>query len=60
MLAFSLGFLILAVLAAVLGLHGIAAGAGGIACVLWVIFFYACIETGVLYLFTRNRTAPPF
>jgi uncharacterized membrane protein YtjA (UPF0391 family) len=41
MLIWTLGFLAIALLAALLGFHGLATGAAGLACVTFVVVFFA-------------------
>lgn len=59
MLLWTLGFLGIALLAAVLGFHGLASGAAGVAAATFVLFFFA--GTGMLLwqLFGGKRSAPP-
>jgi uncharacterized membrane protein YtjA (UPF0391 family) len=60
MLVYSLGFLAIALTAALLGFRGIASGAAGIACLSLVAFLFASITLICLQLATSKRTTPLF
>jgi uncharacterized membrane protein YtjA (UPF0391 family) len=59
MLIFTLGFLAIALLALLLGFHGLASGAAGIACATFVLFFLVGSAMLLWQLFMSNRSAPP-
>jgi uncharacterized membrane protein YtjA (UPF0391 family) len=58
MLIFSLGFLAVALLAALLGFYSFAGGAVGIACAIFVFSFFAG-SAMTLWQESRHRPAPP-
>jgi uncharacterized membrane protein YtjA (UPF0391 family) len=60
MLGWALGFLIIALIAAVFGFGGIAVAAAGIAKFLFFVFLVLFVATLILHLFSGGRsTAPP-
>jgi uncharacterized membrane protein YtjA (UPF0391 family) len=58
MLIWTLGFLAIALLAALLGLHGIATGAAGLACATFVVVFLADSAFVLWQVFDRKGSTP--
>jgi uncharacterized membrane protein YtjA (UPF0391 family) len=60
MLGWALGFLIIALIAALFGFGGIAVAAAGIAKFLFFVFLVLFVASLILHLFSgRRSTAPP-
>jgi len=59
MLIYTLGFVAIALVSALLGFHGLASGAAGLACVSLVVFILACIGALLWHLFTSKRSDAP-
>ena len=59
MLIWTIGFLIIALLAALLGFPGFATGAASVAAALFVLLFFAGTAMTLWQLSEKKRTAPP-
>ena len=59
MLIWTIGFLIIAIVAALLGFPGFASGAAGVAAVMFVLVFLAGTGMTLWQLSEKKRTAPP-
>jgi uncharacterized membrane protein YtjA (UPF0391 family) len=59
MLGWALGFLIIALIAALFGFGGIAIAAAGIAKFLFFVFLVLFLASLILHLFTGRRLPPP-
>ncbi|HVR84994.1 MAG TPA: DUF1328 family protein [Planctomycetota bacterium] len=58
MLIWTLGFLVIALLAALLGFHGLASGAAGLAVITFVVIFLAGITLLLWQLFESKGSHP--
>jgi len=59
MLIYTLAFVVLALLSALLGFHGLASGAAGLACLSLAVFVFACMGALLWHLFTSKRSDAP-
>jgi uncharacterized membrane protein YtjA (UPF0391 family) len=58
MLIWTLGFLVIALLAALLGFHSLASGAAGLAAITFVVVFFAGFALLVWQLFESKGSTP--
>jgi uncharacterized membrane protein YtjA (UPF0391 family) len=58
MMIWTLGFLAVALLAALLGLHGLATGAAGLACVTFIFVFFTGTAFVLWRLIESKRSTP--
>jgi uncharacterized membrane protein YtjA (UPF0391 family) len=59
MLIWTIGFLIIAIVAALLGFPGFASGAAGLAAAMFVLVFLAGTGMTLWQLYEKKRSAPP-